>query len=532
MVDPGSSEGRAEDRRRAVEWDRIAADLPDGLVVVDREGRFLQTNPAALRFLGDAGGDLLGKPSPFTPTGAGRGGTYGLLDDDSVEQVTTWSPPAGPRRELAYRVRPSATDPSLTVVAFRDVTAERHRQRRLAAMARAAVTLSAQGSPVANLDALAAEVVEADALTGVEIVTVDEAGDLRVEGTAGFEHWPDFFERQREVERRGGTLRTRDALRTAEPVVVLNRWSAIREDPAWRPLHDYHTRPEWDSFASVPLMIRGRAAGVLNAFFAPGQTVGQRTLEFLTAMAEQAAIAVDYRALLQRERDLVRREERQRLARDLHDSIVQQVFSIGMQAKSLEVHAQRGDWLPAESVHRVAGEIGLLSQAVLEDLQAMVHELRPSATAWQGGLEEAVRALADRTAKRTGLLFALTVGAGLERIEGEMAEDVYRIVAEAVHNVDKHAGAHRVTIRSAVRDGHLRTTVSDDGRGIGAAGTGTSGTGSGHGLKIMHERAARWGGSVEVGPRRRGGTLVRLTVPMGGRAATTGDGRSRPDGRG
>ncbi|MCZ9343817.1 histidine kinase, partial [Streptomyces sp. TRM76130] len=110
-----------------------------------------------------------------------------------------------------------------------------------------------------------------------------------------------------------------------------------------------------------------------------------------------------------------------------------------------EVHAQRGDWLPAGSVHRVAGEISLLSQTVLEDLQALVHELRPSVTAGRGGLEEAVRALADRTAKRTGLLFALTIGAGLERIEGEMAEDVYRIVAEAVHNVVKHAGAHRVT---------------------------------------------------------------------------------------
>ncbi|MCZ9342997.1 GAF domain-containing protein, partial [Streptomyces sp. TRM76130] len=268
----------------------------------------LQANPAALRLLGRAEPELRGHRSPFAPATDGDGEPYGPLDDDTAEQVTTWAPASGPRRELAYRVRPLSVDPSVAAVAFRDVTAERHRQRRLAAMARATVTLSAQGSPVANLDALAAEVLKADALAGVEIVTVDEAGDLRVEGTAGFERWPDFFERQLEVERRGGELRTRDALRTAKPVVVPHRWSAIREDPAWKPLHDYHTQPEWDSFASVPLMIRGRAAGVLNAFFAPGQTVGRRTLEFLTAMAEQAAIAVDYRALLQRERDLVRRE--------------------------------------------------------------------------------------------------------------------------------------------------------------------------------------------------------------------------------
>ena len=117
--------------------------------------------------------------------------------------------------------------------------------------------------------------------------------------------------------------------------------------------------------------------------------------------------------LLRRARDGARREERQRLARDLHDSIVQQVFSISMQAKSLEVLAGRGEAVPAEAVARIAGEVGGLSQAALADLRAMVHELRPSALADLGGLEEALRVLAKSTANRTGLTVSVSAGRGL-----------------------------------------------------------------------------------------------------------------------
>src|SRR5690606_3633925 len=123
----------------------------------------------------------------------------------------------------------------------------------------------------------------------------------------------------------------------------------------------------------------------------------------------------------------------QRLARDLHDSIVQQVFSISMQAKSMEVLGRRGDAVPSEQVRRIADEVGTLSRTVLADLRAMVHELRPSSAAELDGLEEAIRALVDSTANRTGLRFTLEIGHGLERVRGEQAEDVYRIVAEAIH---------------------------------------------------------------------------------------------------
>ena len=387
---------------------------------------------------------------------------------------------------------------------------ERHRQRRVAAIARTAATLASQGSLPTILDALAAEVLQTDALAAVQILTLDAAGrQLRIMGSAGFRHWPDFFDRLMECRRRGAALRMLDAFRQTEPVLVPNRWAIIADDPALEPLRAYLGELAWESFASIPMMARGQAVGVLNAFFAPGQPMEPRTLEFLAAMADQAAVAVDYAMLLRQTRDGARRDERQRLARDLHDSIVQQVFSISMQAKSLEVLAERGDAVPAESVRRIAGEVSELSGTVLADLRAMVHELRLTSSADLGGLEEAIRALTDSTANRTGLMFKVSGGQALDRVKGELAEDVYRVIAEAIHNVVRHACAGTVTIRLGIRDDRLTASVADDGQGMGQRDTG-----AGYGLTTMRERAERWGGAVTVRPGRSRGTVVRLTLPL------------------
>jgi signal transduction histidine kinase len=345
---------------------------------------------------------------------------------------------------------------------------------------------------------------------GVQIMTMDDNDGLRIMGSAGFPHWPDFFDRLLECRERGARLCTMEAYQSCEPVVVPNRWQSIRNDPAWKPIHSYLRELSWNSFASIPLMIRGEAQGVLNAYFAPGQVVGRKSMEFLLAMAEQAAVAVDYATLLQREREHARREERQRLARDLHDSIVQQVFSISMQAKSISVLGERDDVVPSDSVRRIADEVSVLSRTVLTDLRAMVHELRPSSSA-QLGLEEAVRALAESTENRTGLRFTVTCGPRLDEVTGDLAEDVYRIVAEAIHNVVKHAGADEVIIRGDIRGHQLTFSVADDGHGIDQD---SSSQAESYGLTMMRERAEKWGGTVQVEARPTSGTNVRATIPL------------------
>ncbi|TPQ23676.1 ATP-binding protein [Streptomyces sporangiiformans] len=505
-----------------VGWDDVAAVAPDGLAVLDDAGRFVRLNPAAVVLCG-AGeeAELLGSPSPFALLEGAAAGQVGPLeeqpDEQPDEQVAHWVPAAGTRREFAYRARRLPADPKFTVVSFRDVTDAWHRQRRIAAIAQTSIALASEGSLGSTLDAVARQIVQTDGLAGVQILILDDTGrELRLMGAAGLRHWDAFLDRLLECRDRGARLCMLDTLKERRPIVVPHRWEQIRTDPAWAPLHGYLGELNWDSFVSVPLMARGRAEGVLNAYFAPGQEIGSRTLEFLAAMAEQAALAVDYATLLQREREGARRNERQRLARDLHDSIVQQVFSIGMQANAVGVLGARGGPVPAQTVRKFADEIGALSQTVLADLRAMVHELRPSSST-RLGLEDAVSALVKSTANRTGIVIRLFCEAEeeLEAVEPELAEDMYRIVAEAIHNVVKHAEATAVTIRLGVRDHTLTARVRDDGRGLPESG-GTAGAAwdHGYGLTTMRERAERWGGTMRIRSGAKNGTTVSVVIPL------------------
>jgi signal transduction histidine kinase len=364
-------------------------------------------------------------------------------------------------------------------------------------------------------------VARTDALAGVQVLTVNSAGDrLHVMGSSGFGRGAGFFDKLMACRARGARLMMLEALETREPLVVPSRYDAVMRDPAWAPLHDVMGHPRWDWFVSVPLLARGEPVGILNAFFAPGQVVGDTELEFLLAMAEQAAMAVDQAALLERERDVVRREERQKLARDLHDSVVQQVFSMMMQARSLAVLVARGLPPSPEKVAQVADDLSGSAEAVLADLRGMVVELRPAATT-AGGLMAALRSLVDTTTARTGLDVSLDVddpAADMSALDADVLEDVYRVVAEALHNSVKHAAASTIQVRLAVtphgRRRRLVAEVTDDGRGLHAERVDGGAGSSGLGMSVMRERAARWGGAVRVRQPAAGGTSVRLTLPL------------------
>ncbi|MFE3850815.1 ATP-binding protein [Streptomyces griseorubiginosus] len=507
----GQRQGDTEVREGAA-WSCLVEHAPDGLAVIDEDGRFVQVNEAGAALCESPAGELIGTRAPFELVHGFSADRLGLFDDGPDEQVCTWVAPSGNRHEFAYRTR--SVPGHRTVVAFRDVSAERRRRRRVVAMARTAAKLASEGSITDILDALAREVLGADMLAAVQIMTLDESREsLQIMGTAGFPPRNDFFALIMACRDRGATLHMMDAIERGRPVVVPDRGALIQTDPAWEPLREHLGTPEWDWFASVPLLIRGRVTGVMNAFFAPGQVVGRRTLEFLEAMADQAAVAVDYAALVRSERELARREERRRLARDLHDSVVQQVFSIAMQAKSMSVLGAQADTVPGEGVRRIADEVGTLARTALTDLRAMVHELRPPLFA-ELGLEEAVRAFVDSTANRTGLRFDLDFGLGLAHVAAETSEDVYRIVTEAVHNVVKHAEADSVTLRTEIRDHTLAVTVTDDGRGIPGEHTADTASGGGYGLTSMRQRAEHWGGTLWIGPRTGGGTSVRAVIPL------------------
>ncbi|GER23242.1 hypothetical protein NCCP1664_17380 [Zafaria cholistanensis] len=487
------------------EWWEVA---PVGLARVDTTGRVTRINRAGAALL-DLAGDALATLDGLFEIDEAPQGAAGI----EAERLASWAMAPSEPRELAYRVHGYRHG---YIVSFRDVTMRRQQERRAAAVARTAARVASERSLATTLNAMASEVLRANGLAGVQILATGQPdGPLHVMGSAGFSSSDSFFALLMECQRRGADLRMLDALRTGTPVVIHHRYGAVMADPAWEPLHELLRSPRWDAFASVPILVRERAAGILNVFFAPEQKVDHGTIEFLATMADQAALAIDYADLLERERYVARRAERQRLARDLHDSVVQQVFSIGMQTQALKVLAERAPEPQAESLAAVAAELEEITQSTLQDLRSLVNQLQPSPVA-DKGLRAALQTLVENTRRRTGIDVALAVADAVDEVHAPLLEDVYFIVAEAVHNAVKHSGAG--SIRVEIGGGGasaLEVSVRDDGHGrLPELPDAAPGRSRGHGLASMRERAGQWGGQLSVDLGRGGGTTVRARFPL------------------
>jgi signal transduction histidine kinase len=466
-----------------------------GLVVLDEWRLVRWLNPEAAGLLGATVTALTGSPWPY-----------------DVVADATWQPLERPRQVLRYRASRLDLDgvPHL-LVAISDVTGSTRQQRRLSAIARAASSVADAGQLSATLDALARAVFESTGLAAVQILTLDgEDGGLRMMGHAGFFDIEGFSERLDECRRRGAVFKMHQAAETCRPVVVPNRKPHIMNDPSWEPLHGIMGAVDWDSFVSMPLVAREVCVGVLNAFFAPGEDPGTAELEFLAAVADQAALAVDYAGLLAASRDEARRAERQRLARDLHDSVVQRVFSMRMQSTALRARIGQSAPEVAADLGPIADELLALSRTALADLRDLIFELRPAELS-DAGLLEVLRGHAAATEARTGMRILIEAPPSLADLPTQAQEDLYRIVQEALQNVVKHAEAGTAWVRLRVtgpaRDG-LEIEVCDDGRGSGPRGAGL-----GIGIGSMRERAARWGGDLSAGPAPGGGFRVLAAFP-------------------
>jgi signal transduction histidine kinase len=297
------------------------------------------------------------------------------------------------------------------------------------------------------------------------------------------------------------------------------------------------------ALALIPLIAGGQRIGlVLLSHPAPHQWP-EADLQPYQATAAQLATAIDHRQqyhlLYERGRQIAVLQERQRLARDLHDSVTQLIFSVTLIAQSL-APAWRRD--PAEGERRV-GRLLELSQAALAEMRALLAELRPPEPAppvrreereavsvetpvpgivrvHQAGLVPALHQHIAGVA-RDGLQIGFDSTGYISQAPAQ-EEALYRITQEALNNVIKHAQARRVEVTLCTGAESTCLVVADDGVGLPAdplVASRRGQAGGGLGVQGMQERAAALGGALLLEAAAGGGTAVAATIPRKDRAA-------------
>jgi signal transduction histidine kinase len=257
------------------------------------------------------------------------------------------------------------------------------------------------------------------------------------------------------------------------------------------------------SWMAVPLILRDQVIGMLVLASSEEQAFTERHAMLALAIANQAAIAIENAQLYERAQELAALEERQKLARELHDSVSQALYGIAIGLHTARIQLERDrDKLPAS-----LDDLLSLAEAALAEMRALIFELRPESL------------------EREGLVSALSKqGAALQArhdmlIQTDLCEepalpltvkqDLYRIAQEALHNTIKHAQASKVDLTLRRTANMVILEVRDDGVGFDPLGSYP-----GHlGLRSMQERVSHLGGNLQIESAPGQGTHLLTQVP-------------------
>lgn len=298
-----------------------------------------------------------------------------------------------------------------------------------------------------------------------------------------------------------------------EPITVRRgaRTDALA-DPRYAPMHPFWSRPspDWEDAVLLPLVSGREFFGELHVHLPAGARFGDDDADYLLAMADHAALAIQNAALFLEQREAAGTEERQRLARELHDSVSQALFSMTMHARTAERRLEPLG--PEADLARIeVARLQELTRGALAEMRALIFELRPGALA-EEGLGAALTKQAAAIAAREQIAIPVVAPPSRLPISTDAEEHLYRIALEALHNAVKHARPRRIDVAISIDavSGTVELSVADDGIGFD-----TSVEHLGHlGLGTMRERATALAGSSTVESERGVGTRVTVVVPV------------------
>lgn len=257
------------------------------------------------------------------------------------------------------------------------------------------------------------------------------------------------------------------------------------------------------SVICVALQAGGHSLGFLGVGFdRPRAALGESTITLARGMAQQATLALELARLSRQARQTAVAEERNRLARDIHDTVAQGFAGISVQLETAKRVLSRNPEKAATCITEALG----LARAGPGEIRRSVWALRPLELE-SGDLTDALRQLVARVRHDPGIHLAFETRGPRARLPPEAENELLRIAQEALTNSLRHAHPRSVTVELSFGADGARLTVSDDGDGFNPA---ASTEARGFGLISMRERAARIGATVTVDSARGRGTVVAV----------------------
>jgi signal transduction histidine kinase len=295
----------------------------------------------------------------------------------------------------------------------------------------------------------------------------------------------------------GEPIRMRDIWDESDVAQMFRR---VVGGSAMRPSLDVITSLMW-----VPLVIRDRVVGLLSLTSPRFDAFSPRDASLALAIARQAAVAIENARLHARARHAAILEERQRLARELHDSVTQGLYGLALYAAAARRALSDGD---LDSVRTNLRDVADTTQEAVGEMRQLLFELRPQILDEQG-LAAALWSRLQAVHAHAGIAVEFDCEDDVP-LGRAVEQELYRLAQEALNNVLKHARASRVRVGLTRADGRVLMEIADDGVGFEPATHHNGGLG----LTGMRERLAGLGGNLTVDSTPGAGTRLRIEVPM------------------
>ncbi|HJT56581.1 MAG TPA: PAS domain S-box protein [Ktedonobacteraceae bacterium] len=258
------------------------------------------------------------------------------------------------------------------------------------------------------------------------------------------------------------------------------------------------------TWMAIPMMLKERVMGMLNLSSRKPNYFTARHATLALGIAAQAAVAIENARLYEQAQELAAVEERQRLARELHDSVSQALYGISLGVHTARLQLDHNSGELAESLDYVLE----LAEAALTEMRALIFELRPASLEAEG-LITALTKQATAIYARYGINVELDL-CNEPDVPPKVKRELYRVAQEALHNTVKHAEAGKVNLRLRLTDGVVVLEVRDDGKGFEAAGSFP-----GHlGLHSMRERIESLDGGLQIESVPGQGTSICAHIPV------------------